>query len=285
VKHEKGSRKGSVNTVKKLTTTQRAGALAVTGGLRTTPTDTLDAHASLLPMEGRVSKFCHSAITRMATLLREHPLYKPVKRSAKGNIRRHCSPLHTLAGVFGINPEDSEKIPPVHIHPKEQGSQLVHTDIPSNKEASKEKDKNAREAIRVYSNGSAHNGKVGAAAILKRVGQPDHTLKIHLGLAKHHTVYKAELAGMLLGMHLIKTERRNKVKCVVNVDNQAALRAVNSDMTKPGQHIAAAIHKIIKQLIPHTDNGRFKLTFRWSAGHVGIEGNEEADKEAKKAAA
>jgi hypothetical protein len=89
---------------------------------------------------------------------------------------------------------------------------------------------------------------------------------------------------MLMGMHLIKTEKRNKVKCVLNVDNQAALSAVNSDMTKPGQHIAAAIHKTIKQLLPRTENGRFKLTFRWSAGHVGTAGNEEADKEAKKAA-
>ena len=55
--------------------------------------------------------------------------------------------------------------------------------------------------------------------------------------------------------------------------------------TKPGQHLAGAIHKIVKQLIPTKGNSRFKLTFRWSAGHVGIEGNEAADLvEAKKAA-
>jgi hypothetical protein len=146
-KHERGSRKGSVNAVQKLTTIQRAGVLAVTGGLRTTPTDTLDAHASLLPMEVRVLKFCHSAITRIATLPREHPLHAPIKRSAKGIVKRHRTPLHTLTAIYGINPEDSEKIPPVRIHPKERGSQLVQTDIAPNKEASKEKDRRATEPI------------------------------------------------------------------------------------------------------------------------------------------
>ena len=192
--------------------------------------------------------------------------------------------MHTLTGVFGISPENLEKIPPVRIHPKDRGSRLVHTDIPANKEASKTSDATATEQIKVYSDGSAHGGKVGAAAVLKRPGQPDRTLKVHLGSAKHHTVYEAELAGILMGLHLIKTEKKNKVKSAISVDNQAALRAINSDMTKPGQHLAATIHKIVKHLEPTKGNSRFRLTFRWSAGHVGIKGNEEADTEAKKVA-
>jgi hypothetical protein len=88
-KNAKGRRKGSVNFIKKLTTVQRAGALAITGGFRTSPTDSLDAHAALLPMELRVQKVCHAAITRMATLPVEHPLHSLVKKSAKRLIKRH----------------------------------------------------------------------------------------------------------------------------------------------------------------------------------------------------
>jgi hypothetical protein len=86
-----------------------------------------------------------------------------------------------------------------------------------------------------------------------------------------------------MGLHLIKTEKRSKVKCVINIDNQAALKAVSSNMTKPGQHVAAKILQLVKQLMKQRGNNRYSLTFRWSAGHVGITGNEDADKEAKSA--
>ena len=282
-KNAKGSKKGSVNFIKKLTTAQRAGTIAITGGFRTSPTDSLDAHAALLPMELRVQKACHAAIMRIATLPAEHPLHSLVKKSAKRYIKRHRSPLHNLTRIFGIDPSQIEEIPAVRIHPKDKGSQNVHIDIPPNKEASKRADSNATERIKIYTDGSSHNGNVGAAAILKRDGKTDRVLKLHLGSADHHTVYEAELAGILLGLHLIKTERRSKVKCAINIDNQAALKAINSEMTKPGQHIAAKILRAVKQLKARKGNSRFKLTFRWSAGHVGIIGNEDADKEAKSA--
>ena len=280
----RGNRKGSVNFIKKLTTTQRAGALAITGGFRTTPTDSLDAHAALLPMELRVAKACSNAITRMATLTPEHPIHALVKKSSKGRIKRHRSPLHILTSIFQIDPNKFEKIPPVRTHPKNIGSHDIHIDIPINKDASKQADANAIERIKVYSDGSAHGGKVGAAAVLKRVGSPDRVLMLHLGTTEQHTVYEAELVGMILGLHLIKTEPRNKVKCALSVDNQAALSAIGSKMNKSGQHLAANLLKLAKQLKKRGGNGRFGLTFRWSAGHVGIEGNEDADKAAKRAA-
>jgi hypothetical protein len=83
-KNSKGNRKGSVNATKKLTSVQRLGVLAITGGLRTSPTDALDAHTALLPMEYRIKKMCHSAISQMATLPLVHPLHAMVKKSAKG---------------------------------------------------------------------------------------------------------------------------------------------------------------------------------------------------------
>ena len=132
-----GGRKGSVNFVRKLASVQRAGALAITGGFRTSPTDSLDAHAALLPIDLRIEKVCHNAITRIATLPKEHPLHALVKKSAKGHVKRHRSPLHTLSSVFGITPSKIEKIPPVRTHPKKRGLQDIHIDIPPNKDESK----------------------------------------------------------------------------------------------------------------------------------------------------
>jgi ribonuclease HI len=283
-KTARGSTKGSVNFVKKLATVQRAGALAVTGGFKTSPNDSLDAHVALLPTDLRVKKACHNAYTRMATLPQEHPLHALIKKSAKGRIKRHRSPLHTLASVFRKSLEDFEKIPPVRIHPRERGSRDIRLDIPLSKDESKRIDADTTEKIKVYSDGSAHDGKVGAAALLKREGNPDCTLKLHLGTTEQHTVYEAELIGMILGLYLIKTERRNKVRCALSVDNQVALVAIKSKMNKSGQHLAANLLKIAKQLQKQKGNSNYKLTICWSAGHVGIEGNEEADKLAKTAA-
>ena len=280
----RGGRKGSVNVVKKLTTVQCAGTLAITGGFRTSPTDSLDAHAGMLPIELRIEKACHNAITRLATLPREHPLHALIKRSAKGRIVRHRSPLYILTGIFGTDPTKVEKIPPVRVHPNRKSSRTVRIDIPANKEASKKADATAIERIKVYSDGSAHDGKVGAAALLRREGKPDRVLKLHLGSTEHHTVYEAELAGMLMGLHLIKTEKKNAVKCVLSVDNQAALTAINSELNKSGQHIADNLLKAVKKLCVSKGDNRFALTFRWSAGHVGIAGNEDADELAKSAA-
>lgn len=65
--------------------------------------------------------------------------------------------------------------------------------VPWNKEDSKRADTHAVEKIKVYSNGSAHDRKVGAAVILKREGKPDHVLKLHLGTTGQHTVQYTRL--------------------------------------------------------------------------------------------
>ena len=169
-------------------------------------------------------------------------------------------------------------------HPSRKNSRLVQIDIPTSKEHSKRADANAIEDIKVYSDGSVHGGKVSAVALLRREGKPDRFLQFHLGSTAHHTVYEAELVGMVMGLHLIKTERRNTIKCTLNVDNQAALTAIKLELNKSGQHLAVILLKAVKNLFESKGNNRFSLTLRWSASHVGSGGSEDADELAKSAA-
>lgn len=99
-----------------------------------------------------------------------------------------------------------------------------------------------------------------------------------------HTVYEADLVGMILGIHLIKTEQQSTVSCVLSVDNQAALIAINLKMTRSRQHLAARLHQMMQKLHKTKGNTHLRLTFHWSAGHVGIVGNEDADRLVKEAA-
>ena len=136
----------------------------------------------------------------------------------------------------------------------------------------------------VYTDGSAMEGKVGAAATLLRDGRPARTLHFHLGPEKEHTVHEAELVGILLGLHLISTERKGGTTCAIGSDNQAAIKAFLSDFRKPGHHLARESLRLAYLIRNRRRKSKYKLTLRWTAGHEGIEGNEVADQEAKKAA-
>lgn len=277
-------RKNTSIAVSKLTTTQRAGTLAITGCLRTTPTDLLDLHAGTLPIHLEIDKHCHRAAVRIATLPTAHPLHKPAKKCAKRNVKRHKSPLHALMNNYNIHPSEIEKIRPTPRNPALTHKRPFTVSIPASKEASVQEDANAIEKIRVYTDGSSHDGSVGAAAILCRNGQTTRVLHYHLGPSTLHTVHEAELTGILLGLHLVKTEKRGKTSYAIGVDNQAALSSLTATKMAPGQYITDAILETAARIKKTKSSANYSLKFRWTAGHVGIEGNEEVDTEAKKAA-
>ena len=156
--------------------------------------------------------------------------------------------------------------------------------IPADKEASVRKAENATEEIQVFTDSSAHNGKVGASTILIRKNRPDRILHFHLGPEAEHTVHKVELVGILLALHLITTERHAATTCLVAVDNQAALKAFDSELKKPGHHLAREILLLANRIQKRCSKRLYSLTLRWTAGHIGISGNKKADREAKKAA-
>ena len=127
-------------------------------------------------------------------------------------------------------------------------------------------------------------GKVGAAAILLRAGKPAHELHLHLGSEDKHTVHEAELAGILLGLHLINTERKNSTTFALGSDNQAMIKAFQSNLRSLGHHLAREALRLAHQIHHRKRKTKYALTIRWTAGHEGIEGNEAIDQEAKKAA-
>ena len=105
-----GQRKGgSVKVIKQLTRTQRAGALVITGGLCTSPTDTLDALTNLLPFHMIMEKWCYRAAVHLTSLPDKHPLHKPVKLSAKHLVKKHRSPLHNLLRLLDTDLEKVSK--------------------------------------------------------------------------------------------------------------------------------------------------------------------------------
>ena len=64
-----------------------------------------------------------------------------------------------------------------------------------------------KETVQIFTGGSSHSGKVGAAAVITRAGKPNRTLHYHLEPEGEHTVHEAELTGIPLAIQLIKTEK------------------------------------------------------------------------------
>ena len=269
VENEGDRQKGSVHAIRKLTSTQRAGSLAITGGFRTSPTDALNAYASTLPLHLKVERIFHRAAVRIASLPDSHPLRRQYRLAGARKVKRHKSALHYMTQLYNIKADAVEMIPAVRQNPAEISSLPVTIEIAGDKEASALLDSNSREEIKVYSDGSAHNGKVGAAAVLTQRGKADRVLRLHMGTSKEHTVPEAELVGMVLGLHLINTEKRNQRNCALGLDGQAAIKALRSELTNPGHHLAAEALRIATHLRQRNSN-RFNLTIRWTAGHVGI---------------
>ena len=276
---------GPAKAIKQIASIQRAGALAITGGLRTTATDALNAHAHLLPAALIVRKWCHLAMTRMATLPEGHPLYKPVKRKRTGRTKRHKGPIHYLARWFETDVNKVEKIPAAARHPSETGKLPFKLSIAENREDSIRETETATEEIQIFSDGSALENKVGASAVLIRKGRHTRTLHFHLGPDTEHTVHEAELVGIILGLHLLGTEKKKgRAQAMVGMDNQAAIKAFDSEFRNPGHHLAREALRAATHLKKKSKKSEHKLTIRWTAGHEGLEGNELADREAKEAA-
>jgi ribonuclease HI len=192
--------------------------------------------------------------------------------------------VNHLIARYGYNIKKFEKIPVTTSNPMLKGKLPFQIEIADDRDASAKEAEEVKEKVQVFTDGSAINGKVGIAAILIRAGKPIHKLHMHLGPEKEHMVHKAELVGMLLGMHLISTEKCRGTTCVMGINNQAAIRAFHMNQRGPGHHIAREIQQLTSQTHKKWSKVKYDLTIRWMAGYKGIEGNEEADREAKKAA-
>jgi ribonuclease HI len=269
---------------KKLTTTQRAGALAITGGLCTSPTDTLDALANLLPFEHVIKKWCYRPALHLATLPEMHPLQKPVKSSTKSAVKRHRFPLHNLLSILNIDISNLGEKPVATANPAKPRLLPFKTRIPPDKENSIKEAQATTEEIQVFTDGLITDNKVGAATILTRPGKDHQILLFHLGKASEYTIYDMELAGISMGMHLIKTEKAARHGTMLGADNQSAINAIQNELCTLTHYIAKDILQTARQISKTRGNKNYALMLRWTAGHMGINRNKLADIEAKKVA-
>ena len=129
-------------------------------------------------------------------------------------------------------------------------------------------------ALAFYTDGSCINDKVGASAVTAD-GSIIH--RSNLGRASEVTVYAAELRGILSALEIVYKKDYRAV--IVFTDNQAAIRSVANPDSQSGQYILLQILWMIENM----RRKGIEPEFHWVPAHIGIEGNERADKAAKEA--
>ena len=123
----------SVSDTKSLQSIQGTVARYITGGIRGTAYDILEAHANLPPVNLLFRRVQFRAASRICTLPPRHPLYPIACHTAARFVRSHRSPLHYLFFITGLRPKHTETIDPVHQHPNYKPA--LNTVIKPNKES------------------------------------------------------------------------------------------------------------------------------------------------------
>ena len=178
----------SVGVLWQMAKLQRLASLSIVGGMKLTPTDLLDAHTGLLPIELTLLWLCHRAAVWKCTLPQAHPLHLLVHTAHCSQTDKHLDPIMSTLRIFKLDPSKFETIKP-DTTPCNYFSHIKTTISKTQEELVTAKE-NDMPDFKIFTDGSGYNGRTGAVAILFKKGTP-HTIRsltYHLGDLAEHSI-------------------------------------------------------------------------------------------------
>lgn len=271
--HEGARSTGSVGAAHRLARIQRIAALSILGGLRSSPTASLDAHAKLLPIHLLLNLACTRAAIRLASVPTSHPLHNAILKSARGR-KAHRTPLHSILPLVGVHPSRVSKRPPSAL------LEPAYKAFPP-KKAALNRARREDTFVQIFADGSHSADGVGAAAAMFEGGRLSRYAGMCLGEASLYSVLDSEIAAIRLAIHIARGTPLLD-GAVIFSDSQQAIRLVDPSSGAPAHALASETRKELRAL--RRRHGRTVVRLVWCPGHSGVKGSEFADQEAKRAA-
>lgn len=277
-----------------LTALQKRATAVITGAFRFAAGQALDIELFMQPIEVYLERANGAALLRM----RRSPIWWHIQASRTHIAKqiRYQSPLRRLQLHYGkffksvLADHDPVEIPMEMIYPwiappwwKGAITMIAKTKEKAVQHHDYHKILTCSNGVQhVYTDGSGYRGHVGAAAVSKWWNQNIEE-QAYMGDNQISTVYAAELKGIELALNwgLDGYTWPGCKELNVWTDNQAAISAVaDPNGCASGQYI-------LRDIVTKIDRLRAKgiqVAVRWIPAHIGVYGNERADRAAKEAA-
>ncbi|KNZ76504.1 hypothetical protein J132_10312 [Termitomyces sp. J132] len=100
-----------------------------------------------------------------------------------------------------------------------------------------------------YCNGSGYEGGIGASTVLFVDGKETSSLRYYLGLGAKHMVYKAEIVGATLRLHLLSQPNcQLRGLNIVGSNSQAMIKVLRNQCPHPAHYLLNQVHSAAEKL-------------------------------------
>jgi ribonuclease HI len=278
---------GVVRQINALERVQRLGARVILRAWKAVSLPILEAEAHLESTKERLDRKVLAHTVKLISLPYSNPVRKALKHAF--NIYRYISPLSAVYKAAEKRLKPRGVGPPMASPPWIQPPWISH----SHRVEIKEKSLAMREASRIaganilglYSDASVAK-RLASIAVVQRSGVALQIVRQDsIGWASTCGVLSAEIAAILAALEYAQENIRPPSdlatsKLFIFSDSQQALRAMQAGNDA---NAGRALLKRISEDIDNLIQSGVDVRFRWSPGHEGVVGNEEANDAAREA--
>jgi len=280
-------KRGVVRLARALEKVQRLGARMILRAWKAVALPILEVEACLEPTKERLERKVIAHTVKLISLPNSNQARKVLPHTL--NVGRYTSPLSAVCAIAKVRLKPKGSRLPLGDPPWIQPPWVDH----SSRVVIEEKGQAVREAaatvganiLALYTDASVAK-RLASIAVVRRSGISTQVVRQDsIEWASTCGVLSAEIGAMLAALkyaqeHLQQRSRLATLEVVVFSDSHQALRAIQAgNDARTGR---ALLKRIVERVETLGKDGR-EVRFRWSPGHEGVVGNEEANDAAQEA--